>query len=191
MVKKPKPNEVPAAKKLLPDDETALFHSAMRDVDKLRGRKNANTIAPASKTTPIPRFTPRPESPRAGPSVRPNAALPNLAAGKSADVDSRTMDRLRRGRLRPEARLDLHGMTQDKAHRALDQFIAEAYSSGVRSIVIITGKGRVSEGGGVLRNQVPNWLNAPNIRPSILAFSSAQPKDGGSGALYVLLRRRR
>ena len=101
------------------------------------------------------------------------------------------MDRLRRGRLRPEARLDLHGMTQDKAHRALNRFIAEAQSSGVRSIIIITGKGRISEGGGVLRNQVPKWLNAPGIRPSILAFSPAQPKDGGEGALYVLLRRRR
>jgi len=191
MAKKPKPNEVSAAKKPLPDDETALFQSAMRDVDKLRGKKNASTTEPARKTASLPRFPPRPEHPRAGPSVKPNAALPNLAAGKSADVDSRTMDRLRRGRLRPEARLDLHGLTQDKAHRALDQFIAEAQSSGIRSIVIITGKGRVSEGGGVLRNQVPNWLNASNIRPSILAFSPAQPKDGGSGALYVLLRRRR
>jgi len=117
--------------------------------------------------------------------------LPTLAAGTSADVDSRTLDRLRRGRLRPEARLDLHGMTQDKAHRALNRFIAEAQSSGVRSTIIITGKGRISEGGGVLRNQVPQWLNAPGIRPSILAFAPAQPKDGGAGALYVLLRRRR
>ncbi|MDA0651785.1 MAG: Smr/MutS family protein [Proteobacteria bacterium] len=135
--------------------------------------------------------SPPSERPLSTPPLKSIAALPSLAAGTSADVDSRTMDRLRRGRLRPEARLDLHGMTQDKAHRALNLFIAEAQSSGVRSIIIITGKGRISEGGGVLRNQVPQWLNAPGIRPSILAFSPAQPKDGGAGALYVLLRRRR
>jgi DNA-nicking Smr family endonuclease len=110
---------------------------------------------------------------------------------QSADVDGRTLDRLRRGRLRPEERLDLHGLTQEKAHRALTRFIARAYTAGVRSIIIITGKGKVSEGGGVLRTQVPQWLNTPAIRPRILAFTPAQPKDGGAGALYVLLRRQR
>jgi DNA-nicking Smr family endonuclease len=93
--------------------------------------------------------------------------------------------------MRPEGRLDLHGMIQTQAHRALTSYVTQAQSSGLRCIIVITGKGRVSEGGGVLRNQVPQWLNSPAIRSSVLAFSPAQPRDGGAGALYVLLRRKR
>ena len=190
MAKTPKPRKSTAAKPAFTDDDAALFDSAMRDVKKIDGKRGRpvpppKTISSVQKPSPPSVKTPPPSS------LKSIAALPSLAAGTSADVDSRTLDRLRRGRLRPEARLDLHGMTQDKAHLALNRFIAEAQSSGVRSIIIITGKGRISEGGGVLRNQVPQWLNAPSIRPSILAFSPAQPKDGGAGALYVMLRRRR
>jgi DNA-nicking Smr family endonuclease len=162
----------------------------MRDVEKIRGRNHDPSAAPVTKAIarkPTPSRAKRPGAP----SVKSASALPVLAAGVSADVDARTLDRLRRGRLQPEARLDLHGLTQDKAHRALDRFISRARSSNMRCIIIITGKGRVSEGGGVLRNQVPQWLNAPGIRPGILAFSPAQPRDGGAGALYVLLRKQR
>jgi len=189
MAKRPDTAKKPAAKPALSEDEAALFDSAMRDVEKFSGG-DGNQAAPPVKIAAPPKPSP-PLERRPAPPVKPTAALPSLAAGTSADVDARTMDRLRRGRLRPEARLDLHGLTQDEAHRALNRFIARAQSSGVRSLIIITGKGRVSEGGGVLRNQVPQWLNAPDIRPSILAFSPAQPRDGGAGALYVLLRRRR
>ena len=179
----------PDKAKTAPTDDAALFESAMRDVEKIEGKVGSPPAQPVPKPAapnPSPSRSKRPGAR----SVKSIAALPHLAAGTSADVDARTLDRLRRGRLRPEARLDLHGLTQDKAHRALDRFISQAQSSGARSIIIITGKGRVSEGGGVLRNQVPQWLNAPGIRPSILAFSPAQPRDGGSGALYVLLRKR-
>ena len=190
MAKPPNRPKNPAAKPALTDDDAALFDSAMRDVEKFGGNDD-NQPTPPIKIPPVPKPPPSRKRRPAAPPVKPTAALPTLAAGTSADVDTRTMDRLRRGRLRPEARLDLHGLTQDQAHRALDRFIAQAQSTGVRSIIIITGKGRVSEGGGVLRNQVPQWLNAPGIRPSILAFSPAQPRDGGAGALYVLLRKRR
>ena len=114
-----------------------------------------------------------------------------MAAGRSGDVDGRTLDRLKRGQIRPEARLDLHGLTQENAHRELVSFIVEAQASGKRSVIVITGRGRLSEGGGVLRNQTPNWLNAPALRARIIAFATAQPRDGGTGALYVLLRRAR
>jgi DNA-nicking Smr family endonuclease len=83
----------------------------------------------------------------------------------------------------------LHGMTQNEAHRALVSFMADAQAEGKRCVLVVTGRGRLSEGGGVLRNQTPNWLNAPAIRSRLLAFATAQPRDGGSGALYVLLRR--
>lgn len=178
----------PAVKPASADDDAALFDAAMRDVEKLSGKRDKPGSTPANRPT-APKPTRVREGRRAAVPQKPGSALPSLSPGTSADVDARTMDRLRRGRLRPEARLDLHGLTQDKAHRALNRFIDRAQSSGVRSLIIITGKGRVSEGGGILRNQVPRWLNAPEIRPRILAFSPAQPRDGGDGALYVLLRR--
>lgn len=190
MAKPPDKAKSRTAKPALPDDDATLFDSAMRDVEQLGG-KDGNQTAQPQKPPAVPTPSPSREGRPAPPRVKSTAALPSLAAGNSADVDARTLDRLRRGRLRPEARLDLHGLTQEKAHRALDRFISQAQSSGVRSIIIITGKGRVSEGGGVLRNQLPQWLNAPGIRPSILAFAPAQPRDGGAGALYVLLRKRR
>ncbi len=89
-----------------------------------------------------------------------------------------------------DGRLDLHGMTQDAAHRALVSFLGEAQGAAKRCVIVITGKGLGADGSvGVLREAVPRWLNEPELRGRILTFSHAQPKDGGTGALYVLLRR--
>ena len=107
-------------------------------------------------------------------------------------VDRRSAERLRRGERRIDARLDLHGMTQDEAHRALDAFLARAEHAGWRCVLVITGKGRPgTSAGGVLRAAVPRWLNEAPHRARLLAIAAAQPKDGGAGALYLLLRRRR
>lgn len=114
---------------------------------------------------------------------------------QSKDVDARTASRLRRGKIPIEARLDLHGMGQIQAYDALASFILRAVSQRKRSLLIITGKGgrgRVSDDAesiGVLRRKVPQWLNDPALSPYILQTQMAQPKDGGEGALYVLLRR--
>jgi DNA-nicking Smr family endonuclease len=118
-------------------------------------------------------------------------ALPGLAHGSTAGLDRRTAERLRRGQLSIEATLDLHGHTQEEGHRALNAFIDSAWRAGRRSLLVITGKGRSGEGAGVLRASVPRWLNADPLRPRILAFAAAQPKHGGGGALYILLRRQR
>ena len=101
------------------------------------------------------------------------------------------MDRLKRGRIRPEATLDLHGKTRDEAHRILATFLARAQGDGRRCVIVVTGKGRIGEGGGVIRNEVPRWLNLAPNRGRILGFAQAQPRDGGAGALYVLLKRAR
>ena len=170
----------------LSPEEAALFDATMRDVKALDGRA-APPPPDIGRTDPVG-GKPSPP-PRAAAARSPLPRLPPLAPGASADVDTRTMERLRRGRLRPTARLDLHGMTQGDAHPALVSFVGRAQARGARCILVVTGKGRVSEGGGVLRNQVPQWLNSPAIRPRILAFAPAQPRDGGTGALYVLLRR--
>ncbi|MFN3076087.1 MAG: Smr/MutS family protein [Alphaproteobacteria bacterium] len=90
-----------------------------------------------------------------------------------------------------DARLDLHGMTQTEAYRALRNFLETASYRGHRSVLIITGKGaRGFEGSGVLKHVVPLWLNEPKFRSRILSFSFARPKHGGDGALYVLLKRK-
>ena len=101
------------------------------------------------------------------------------------------MDRLRKGRLRPESRIDLHGMTADRAHAALNGFLADALSTDKRCVLVITGKGSLKEGGGIIRRELPAWLNAAGNRSRILGFAGAQPADGGGGAFYVLLKRRR
>ena len=104
----------------------------------------------------------------------------------------RQAKRFRQGKLPIETRLDLHGMTQRHAHTALLQFIHHAYHQQYRCVLVITGKGqRSSEKGGVLRQAVPKWLKDAGIKHMVLAFENAQPKDGGSGALYILLRRHR
>ncbi len=98
---------------------------------------------------------------------------------------------------RPDARIDLHGMTQDDAHGTLRDFITASARAGRRCVLVITGKGlrrlgddsSADAGIGVLRNAVPRWLNEAPNRARILAFAAAQPCDGGGGALYVLLRR--
>lgn len=188
MAKKPDSRRGPRDRKLR-RDESELFRAAVRDTRPLGKRGAEKPPAPAPGKPAKPAAAPsRPALPD-----MPSSAgdLPELRPGAPAGVDARTMERLRRGRLRPEARLDLHGMFQDEAHSALRGFIADCRGAGRRCVIVITGKGRLSDGGGVLRTQVPRWLNLPALRPHILGFSEAQPKDGGGGALYVLLRRER
>jgi len=125
-------------------------------------------------------------APAAPPPPSPHRAPPALAPGRAPGVDRRTAERLRRGQLAIEARLDLHGMTRAEAHRALTGFLATAQESGRRVVLVITGKGQ-----GVLKDAVPRWLNEGATRARILLFAHAQPKHGGNGALYVLLKRLR
>lgn len=113
-------------------------------------------------------------------------------------MDRRRYDKLRRGRVEPQARLDLHGMTADRAHGALAAFILGAHAAGLRLVLVITGKGR--PGGmdalaphrhGVLRHNVPHWLAAPPLASKVLQIAPAHVRHGGGGAYYVYLRRLR
>lgn len=171
----------------LSEADAALFDAAMKDVAPLEPRKRkAAKAKPAAK--PVER--PKPAPPAAPPPAVKPAKTP-LVAGTSADTDARTMLRLKRGRIRPEGRLDLHGMTQDAAWRALTGFVAHAQREARRCVIVVTGTGRYREGAGVLRAQVPKWLSVPPLRDHVIGFATAQPADGGDGALYVLLRRKR
>ncbi len=110
----------------------------------------------------------------------------DLRQGEKAGIDSRTKRRLSRGEVPIESRLDLHGMTAARAHKQLSQFIEWTTHAGYRCVLVITGKGS-----GVLHGNVPNWLKQPPLSCHVLALAEARPKDGGSGAFYVLLRRKR
>lgn len=172
-------------------DEVALFRRAMGEVKHPSG-KNITDESPSVKERRKLMHDPGQEThaPRSM-AARSDGDLPELRLGQMANVDRRTAERLRRGKLVIDDRIDLHHHTQDEAHRALTQFILGASGAGCRCVLIITGKGAVSQGGGVLRRQVPHWLNLPPLRPCVLAISQAKPEHGGAGALYVLLRRRR
>jgi DNA-nicking Smr family endonuclease len=112
-------------------------------------------------------------------------------------MDSKAHRKLTRGKLSPEARIDLHGMTLADAHPALLRFVADAHARGLRLLLVITGKGKArnDEGPiptrpGVLRHQVPQWLTGGPLRPLVLQVAQAHQRHGGSGAFYVYLRRR-
>ena len=114
------------------------------------------------------------------------------------DMDRRRYAKLRRGRLEPDARLDLHGMTAARAHAALNSFVLAASSAGHRLVLVITGKGRAGEANalaphrtGILRHAVPHWLAAPPLGPRVLQIAPAHLRHGGGGAYYVYLRRQR
>jgi DNA-nicking Smr family endonuclease len=146
-------------------------------------------LAPRTAATPSlkPELTARHIVANPSPPMHP--PLPPLAADRPAGLDRANAERLKRGKHRIEARLDLHGMTQSEAHSALLGFIRGARAEGKRCVLIITGRGVV--GGGILRFAVPRWLNEPEFRPHLLAMATAQQRDGGGGALYVMLRRTR
>jgi DNA-nicking Smr family endonuclease len=163
-------------------DEADLWQWATRDTKPLRARK-------ARSPAPTPRHEPKPMVRTVAPTAAHAPSLPDLSHGASPGVDRRTAERLHRGQMVIDGRIDLHGMTQTEAHDALAAFMDRAEARGWRCVLVITGKGM--RGGGVLRAAVPRWLNLSPHRARILSFGAARPKDGGDGALYVLLRRRR
>lgn len=112
-------------------------------------------------------------------------------------MDAKLHGKMVRGKLLPEARIDLHGMTLAEAHPELIRFILNAQSAGMRLVLVITGKGKRGEDYGpipsrmgALRHQVPQWLRMPPMGPAVLQVTEAHLKHGGSGAYYVYLRRR-
>jgi len=107
-------------------------------------------------------------------------------------LDIKIFQRLKAGSLSMAAHLDLHGMTSDQARDSLLFFIRESYLQGHRCVLVVTGRGRNSPGGrAILRTETESWLTKDPLRRVVLAFCTAQPKHGGAGALYVLLRKQK
>lgn len=124
-------------------------------------------------------------------------SLPDALAAAPLQMDAKTHGKMTRGKLLPEARIDLHGLTLAEAHPELIRFILNAQSAGLRLVLVITGKGkRAADHGpipqriGALRHQVPHWLRGVPLGPAVLQVSEAHLKHGGAGAYYVYLRRR-
>ena len=125
------------------------------------------------------------DTPSHAPPAR-RAPLP-LKLGAISAMDKRTGQRLRRGDMPVDGRIDLHGLTLDQAHGALVAFVRRSHARGARCVIVVTGKGE--RGGGRIRRETPEWLGRPDLRPMILAVTEARPHHGGTGALYVLLKR--
>jgi DNA-nicking Smr family endonuclease len=111
-----------------------------------------------------------------------------------AAIERRLRQKLSRGRAAPDAEIDLHGMRREEAFVALRKFLLRAQSDGARLVLVVTGKGNRAASGdfarGVLRNSVPGWLCGPEYQAIVAGFEEAARPHGGSGALYVRLRRR-
>jgi len=176
------------------EEEVRLFRETLKDAKPLAPRRRKPRIvppaAPPAKKAPATVLAARPPVPAPTPKTPPRAPLAALDHGVAVGIDKRTLERFRKGEMPVDATLDLHGMTQDAAHIALLRFIDRAAATGHRCLLIVTGKG-LREGTGVLRKQVPRWLNDTMTRPLLLAIHRARPQHGGDGALYVLLKRKR
>lgn len=167
-------------------EDAALWAAITQSVTPLHRKKNIEqadrAIATMEKKQVEPSKTepPRTASPRA-------IKAPVLEHGLG--IERRAGRNLRKADRPYQASIDLHGMTQDMAHRTLKRFLGQAQQRGHRCVLVITGKGGL-KGAGILRREVPRWLNEPEFRASILAFDHAAPKHGGEGALYILLKKK-
>ena len=111
-------------------------------------------------------------------------------------MDQKALKKLKKGKFTPEAKLDLHGLTSEQAHRVLMPFIIKNFKQNKRLVLVITGKGEKNNDNaygssnlGVLKKKVPQWLRLQPVNDCILDFVEAHQKDGGSGALYVYLKK--
>lgn len=121
-----------------------------------------------------------------------------LVIDSTDNIDNQTAKKFKREEFKVEAVLDLHGQTEKNAYDKVVNFIKQSYADNKRCIIIITGKGinphndeDIFAARGILKTAVPNWLNSAEIRPLILAYKHPSEAKGGSGALYILLRRKR
>lgn len=151
------------------------------DVEPIDRRNLTDAPLPAKRTDQPP---PQPASSRAG------SANAESATGLSiVRASRRELRQLRAGKIRPEEKIDLHGFTRDNAYRHLCDTVARANLDGIRCVLVVHGKGhRSEEGHAVLRGAMAGWLETPPLVEQVIGSATAQPRDGGSGASYLLLR---
>ncbi len=183
--------------KALTSEDARLWRRVTGDVERLEGRDYDPSFedlpSPSREQAAIPgREPPSPPSPPPPPGISRTTVLKPLTHGGGPGLDRRTQTRMRRGKVEIEGRIDLHGLSLTEAERALDAFLRSSFRRGRRAVLVITGKGARLDGRiGAIRQAAPGWLNGPGLRQFVRGFSHAVPKDGGEGALYVLLKRRK
>ena len=193
------------------DDEAALWQYATRSLDPVKAKPRVSSAegradSPARTAPPSPPRVPaKPAGTNVPPPPRPRAPAAAKASKTApaplADFDRRKARQIASGRIEVEARFDLHGMRQRDAHAQLRGFLLDAYARGLKTVLVITGKGGEENADrfadlagerqrGVLRRNVPLWLGDPDLRSVVLSFTQASVRHGGGGALYVQLRRK-
>ena len=181
----------PRRKRGLSEEERALWESVAKQIKPLRNKSRmiaAQAVLPPVEVQVAVKALVHPKSvPVAAPTPKKPMTPPLVPLLR------RERSQLSKGKKEIEARLDLHGMTQARAHRALSGFLHEAHSAGLTFVLIITGKGKagVESERGILRRQVPQWLSQPEFRTLVVGFEEAHIGHGGAGALYVRIRRSR
>lgn len=183
----------------LSPEEADLWQTVARSARPLHNPHLPLPEVPSPPPAPEPKHPALPRIPHfhlgeRAPAARPHDLAPPLAAAPLR-MDARTHARMTRGKLAPEARLDLHGMTLAEAHPELIRFLMSAQDQGLRLVLVITGKGKamfepVPRPTGALRHQLPHWLRLPPLNHIVLQVTEAHLKHGGTGAFYVYLRRR-
>lgn len=172
----------------LSEEERTLWETVAGQVKPLRKKPRLGKAAAPTSEPPALKAVAslRPISPASA--LKPTKpAVPPLAP-----LGRRERSRLSKGRSEIDARLDLHGLTQTRAHRRLLGFLQRAHHDGLTFVLVITGKGAIGNAErGVLRRQVPQWLALPEFRTLVVGFEEAHIGHGGEGALYVRIRRAR
>ncbi len=196
------------SRRRLRSDELDLWRQVARTAEPLNPAQPRPKPAPAvkpslerpepSRPEPIQPFALGQKSAHGGPVHDVLPGLTDRMQAQPVTMDRKAHGKLKRGKLAPEARIDLHGMTVDRAHGALSGFILRAHGQGKRLVLVITGKGRRSDADGpipvrqgVLRHNVPHWLSIPPLSGFVMQVTTAHNRHGGGGAYYVYLRRPR
>lgn len=188
-------------------DERQLWETVAKTARPISGRKVFLAETPPEplrippKTPPTkPRIDPfslGEKALRATPRLDQPQSMSEVLSGQALSMDAKTHTRMTKGKLLPEARLDLHGLTLGEAHSELIAFILTARARGLRLVLVITGKGKATHDNGAipqrigaLRHQLPHWLRLPPLAPAVQQLAEAHLRHGGSGAYYVYLRRK-
>lgn len=189
----------------LREEELALWQTVVRNAEPLHSDSlpDAQKDSPATKTKtthktpgePVPQF-------EIGSRSKNNTShdiafsITDQVSNVPVSMDFKTYKKMRRGKMKPEGRIDLHGMTVARARPALASFILSSQAQGKRLVLVITGKGRLREDDGpipsrigVLRHEVPHWLSLPPLQSCVQQITPASRNHGGTGAYYVYLRR--
>ncbi len=161
------------------EDDTALWADFARDIKPISKKPVSLPDKPAPRRTAEKQVAPLTER-----------AVPKTVPKQAPQLDGTTQAKLQKGKIPIEGRLDLHGYTQVEAQDALETFVLRAAKAGKRCLLVITGKG-LAKGEGILRQRLPQWIALSPLSDVVLKAVPAAPKDGGTGAFYLYLKRQR